>query len=92
MRTPDPAVLGSPARVQVRIGAPVPLLPADADDRDAMSRATEAIMSAIVALLPAEARERREPTADEVRRASPPGWTGDPHDAGAEASRRPGTD
>ncbi|NBP50786.1 MAG: HAD-IB family hydrolase [Actinobacteria bacterium] len=92
MRTPDPAVLGSPARVQVRIGAPVPLPVADAGDRDAMARATEAIMSAIVALLPAEARERREPTPDDVRRASPPGWTGDPDDAGAEASRRPGTD
>ncbi|MBU6201523.1 MAG: 1-acyl-sn-glycerol-3-phosphate acyltransferase, partial [Acidobacteria bacterium] len=92
MRTPDPAVLRSPVRVQVRIGEPVALPAADPDDRDAMSRATESIMSAIVALLPDEARERREPTPDEIRRASPPGWTGDPQDAAAETTRRPGTD
>jgi hypothetical protein len=49
-------------------------------------------LAAIAALLPDEARERREPTPDEIRRASPPGWTGDPSDAGAEAARRPGTD
>ena len=91
-RTPNPAVLRSPVRVQVRIGEPVALPAADPDDRDAMSRATESIMAAIVALLPDEARERREPTPDEIRRASPPGWTGDPSDAGAEAARRPGTD
>jgi len=54
-----------PPRVQVRAGPPVQLGRADARDD------TEAIMRAISGLLPAEARRRREPTADELRRATP---------------------
>jgi putative phosphoserine phosphatase/1-acylglycerol-3-phosphate O-acyltransferase len=55
-----------PPTVQVRLGPPVELGFADpATD-------TEAIMAAIVDLLPPEAREAREPTDDEVLRALPP--------------------
>jgi putative phosphoserine phosphatase/1-acylglycerol-3-phosphate O-acyltransferase len=50
---------------------------------------TEAIMSAISALLPPEARDAHEPTADELARTYPPGWSGDPEN---ELDRRPGTD
>ena len=34
-------------------------------------------MKAIVDLLPAEARERHEPTAEELARTCPPGYKGD---------------
>jgi putative phosphoserine phosphatase/1-acylglycerol-3-phosphate O-acyltransferase len=46
-------------------------------------------MKAIAALLPAEAREHREPTREELLRTFPPGYRGDPE---KEATRRPGTD
>jgi len=39
--------------------------------------------------LPPEAREHREPTEDEIRRALPSNYKGDPD---AEFERRPGTD
>jgi putative phosphoserine phosphatase/1-acylglycerol-3-phosphate O-acyltransferase len=75
-------VLDPPA-VTVRVGAEVPLRhrSPEAD--------TKRLMQAIVDLLPAEARERHEPTAEELARTNPPGYRGDP---GAEADRRPGTD
>lgn len=69
--------------VVVRVGAPVEL---GLEDVDAD---TAAIMAAIAALLPDEARRRREPTAEELRRTLPPGYRGDPD---AEVDRRPGTD
>jgi putative phosphoserine phosphatase/1-acylglycerol-3-phosphate O-acyltransferase len=50
---------------------------------------TKRIMSAISALLPAEAREPYEPTDEELMKTFPPGYTGDPY---AESTRRPGTD
>lgn len=50
---------------------------------------TKRIMSAIVDLLPAEARERRTPTHEELMKTFPPGYSGDPN---AEHERRPGTD
>jgi putative phosphoserine phosphatase/1-acylglycerol-3-phosphate O-acyltransferase len=50
---------------------------------------TKRIMKAIAALLPAEAREHREPTREELLRTFPPGYKGDPE---KEATRRPGTD
>ena len=50
---------------------------------------TERIMTAISALLPAEAHEKRTPTTEELMRTFPPGYTGDPY---AESTRRPGTD
>ena len=75
--------LAHPPTVMVRIGAPftVPGNDVDAD--------TEEIMSAIANLLPDEARERRVPTEDELRRTYPPGYTGDPT---KESVRRPGRD
>ncbi len=80
-----PAVFNvfSPPTVRVRVGSPVPIKgrSADAD--------TKRIMTAITALLPDEARVRREPTAEEIARAQPPGYRGNPN---GESTRRPGTD
>jgi putative phosphoserine phosphatase/1-acylglycerol-3-phosphate O-acyltransferase len=50
---------------------------------------TKAIMSAIVDLLPDEAKIRREPTPEELALTYPAGYKGDP---AAEIERRPGTD
>jgi len=69
--------------VSATVGDPVDLAYEDPDDD------TTAIMAALVALLPAEAREHRTPTDDELLRTFPPGYSGDPH---AEVGRRPGTD
>jgi putative phosphoserine phosphatase/1-acylglycerol-3-phosphate O-acyltransferase len=69
--------------VTATVGPPVKLRYADADDD------TRAIMSAIVDLLPPEAREARTPTAEELALTYPAGYRGD---ATLEAERRPGTD
>jgi len=54
-----------PPRVEVRVGAPVALEHADpAED-------TATLMQAVQDLLPAEARTRRTPSEDELRRATP---------------------
>jgi putative phosphoserine phosphatase / 1-acylglycerol-3-phosphate O-acyltransferase len=55
----------SPPLVRVRVGAPVAL------EYDDIRADTERIMSAIVDLLPAEAREQRAPTEEELRRSKP---------------------
>jgi putative phosphoserine phosphatase/1-acylglycerol-3-phosphate O-acyltransferase len=55
----------SPPLVRVRVGQPVAL------EYDDIRTDTERIMSAIVDLLPPEAREKREPTEDELRRSKP---------------------
>jgi putative phosphoserine phosphatase/1-acylglycerol-3-phosphate O-acyltransferase len=81
-RLPRLSPVGRPL-VTVRAGPPVKLSYKDADED------TKAIMSAIVDLLPEEARDYHEPTEEELRRTYPPGYKGDP---GAEAERRPGTD
>jgi putative phosphoserine phosphatase/1-acylglycerol-3-phosphate O-acyltransferase len=81
-RLPNLAPLQRPL-VTVTVGPPVPLERTDVDAD------TRAIMSAIVDLLPEEARLRREPTEGELRRTFPPGYRGDPE---AELDRRPGTD
>jgi putative phosphoserine phosphatase/1-acylglycerol-3-phosphate O-acyltransferase len=54
--------------VRVRVGEPVDIKrrSADAD--------TRRIMTAISALLPAEARAARQPTDEELTRTQPPGW------------------
>jgi putative phosphoserine phosphatase/1-acylglycerol-3-phosphate O-acyltransferase len=62
-------VLGRP-RVQVRVGEPVALAHEDPQAD------TERIMAAIVDLLPVEARAWREPSAEEIARAMPPGHPG----------------
>jgi putative phosphoserine phosphatase / 1-acylglycerol-3-phosphate O-acyltransferase len=70
-------------RVTARVGPPVALAYDDPDTD------TKRIMTAIVGLLPPEARERRAPTEEELRRAYPPGYRGDPT---RETKRRPGSD
>ena len=69
--------------VSAQVGDPVQLnyKSADAD--------TKAILKAIVALLPDEARVKRNPTDEELLLTYPPGYSGDPR---AESQRRPGTD
>lgn len=56
-----------PPTVRVRVGEPVELRHRSA------SADTRRIMAAITALLPPEARRRREPTPEELARAVPPG-------------------
>jgi putative phosphoserine phosphatase/1-acylglycerol-3-phosphate O-acyltransferase len=82
-RVPNVLNVVTPPLVTVRVGPPVALThkSADAD--------TKRIMKAIMALLPPESRERREPTADEIALALPPGYKGDLEH---ESRRRPGTD
>jgi putative phosphoserine phosphatase/1-acylglycerol-3-phosphate O-acyltransferase len=75
--------VGARPLVSVTVGPPVEL------GRDDPDVDTKAIMSAIVELLPDEAREHRTPTAEELALTYPPGYAGDPE---AEAERRPGTD
>lgn len=69
--------------VTATVGPPVKLVhrSPDAD--------TKRIMKAITALLPADARAKRTPSAEELAMTYPPGYHGDPH---AEVERRPGTD
>ena len=82
-RLPNILNVTNPPTVQIRVGPPVALKyrSADAD--------TKRIMKAIVALLPDEAREHKEPTREELLRTFPSGYKGDPE---AETTRRPGTD
>lgn len=70
-------------KVSARVGEPVSLGLTDPDAD------TAAIMAAIVAELPDEARVKREPTPEELARTYPAGYSGDPT---AEGDRRPGTD
>jgi putative phosphoserine phosphatase/1-acylglycerol-3-phosphate O-acyltransferase len=66
-RLPNVTNVTHPPTVRVRVGTPVELVYDDA------KADTERILDAIVALLPPEARERREPTAEEIRLATPAG-------------------
>ncbi|MDY7104460.1 MAG: HAD-IB family phosphatase [Actinomycetota bacterium] len=83
-RTPN--IVPGPDRplVRARVGPPVEGLTGDDPDRD-----TTLILDAVSELLPPEAREHRQPTADELAATYPPGYGGDPT---LEADRRPGTD
>lgn len=81
-RLPRLLPLGRPL-VVVRAGPPVSLTYADPDAD------TKTIMSAIADLLPDEAKEHGEPTAEELRLTYPPGYKGDP---AHESDRRPGSD
>ncbi|MGH2760828.1 MAG: 1-acyl-sn-glycerol-3-phosphate acyltransferase [Actinomycetota bacterium] len=69
--------------VTVRGGPPVRLSYGNPDTD------TKSIMSAIVDLLPDEAKERHEPTPEELAKTYPAGYKGDPSQ---ESDRRPGTD
>ena len=66
-RVPDVTNLLHPPPVRVRVGKPVHLGLSDA------VADTEAIMAAIMTLLPAEAQRPHEPTAEELARTFPPG-------------------
>ena len=66
-RVPRIGNLLHPPTVRVRVGRPVALGLVDA------VADTDAIMAAIIDLLPAEARQVVQPSAEEVARAMPPG-------------------
>jgi putative phosphoserine phosphatase/1-acylglycerol-3-phosphate O-acyltransferase len=74
----------SPPTVRVRVGHPVEL------KYRSPNADTKRMMAAIVDLLPAEARVRREPTPEELALTYPRGKV--PDDAHDELSRRPGED
>jgi putative phosphoserine phosphatase/1-acylglycerol-3-phosphate O-acyltransferase len=78
----------NPPTVSIVVGEPVEGLTGDPEADTAL------IMSAISALLPPEARQSYEPTADELARTYPGGTIPDDTDESAEheADRRPGTD
>lgn len=76
--------VANPPTVRIRVGKPFRL-----SGRANLDRDSAAIMTAITAQLPADARRRHAPTADELAKSYPPGYRGDPT---AEATRRPGTD
>jgi putative phosphoserine phosphatase/1-acylglycerol-3-phosphate O-acyltransferase len=82
-RLPKLVFPGGPPKVTVKVGPPVALTH---DDVDAD---TKRIMAAIVDLLPPEARVRRTPTEEELRRTYPANYRGDPD---RELDRRPGFD
>ena len=82
-RVPKVWNVTSPPRVTVRVGEPVELGLVDAEED------TRTLMAAIVDLLPPEARERREPTPEELAASYPPGKAPSPTD---ETARRPGQD
>jgi putative phosphoserine phosphatase/1-acylglycerol-3-phosphate O-acyltransferase len=82
-RLPNVTNVTSPPTITIKVGAPVAL------SRMSSEVDTSRIMSAIMSLLPSEAREHREPTDEELRRAYPANYVGDPD---SEVQRRPGTD
>jgi putative phosphoserine phosphatase / 1-acylglycerol-3-phosphate O-acyltransferase len=82
-RLPNILNVTNPPTIRIRVGPPVGLTGTDFDVD------TKAIMGAIVDQLPPAAKVRREPTAEELARTLPAGYTGD---LGAEGDRRPGTD
>jgi putative phosphoserine phosphatase / 1-acylglycerol-3-phosphate O-acyltransferase len=81
-RIPNLNPLNRP-KVTITVGDPVPLTYGDPDTD------TKAIMTAIVDLLPEEAKVRRDPTPEELARTYPAGYKGDPE---RELDRRPGAD
>jgi putative phosphoserine phosphatase/1-acylglycerol-3-phosphate O-acyltransferase len=83
-RLPNVLNLTHPPTVRIRVGPPVAGLKGKSLKAD-----TERIMKAIVKQLPAEARIRRKPSAEELASTYPPGYGGDPT---SETTRRPGTD
>jgi putative phosphoserine phosphatase/1-acylglycerol-3-phosphate O-acyltransferase len=82
-RVPNILNVVDPPTVTVTVGPEVPLMYRSADTD------TKRIMKALMALLPPESRIKREPTADEVAAALPPGYKGSLQH---ESVRRPGTD
>jgi putative phosphoserine phosphatase/1-acylglycerol-3-phosphate O-acyltransferase len=82
-RLPNVLNVVTPPEITVTVGTPVKLgyRSADAD--------TKKIMKAIMGLLPPESRLYREPTAEDIALAMPPGKKGD---GSNETTRRPGKD
>jgi putative phosphoserine phosphatase / 1-acylglycerol-3-phosphate O-acyltransferase len=85
-RVPQVWNVMAPPTVRVRVGEPIRL---DSDDPDTDTRR---LMTAIKGLLPDEAQQWREPTADEVATTVPPGAGETTGDVERERRRRPGTD
>ncbi|MCP4437229.1 MAG: HAD-IB family hydrolase [Actinomycetia bacterium] len=87
-KVPNVANVLAPPTVRIRVGEPVDIKGDDLDED------TAAMMAAIVDLLPAEAREQREPTEEELAATYPDGKVPADVDeaAGHESDRRPGTD
>jgi putative phosphoserine phosphatase/1-acylglycerol-3-phosphate O-acyltransferase len=86
-KVPNVLNLTDPPKVSITVGEPVALNYRSADVD------TRRIMKAIMDLLPAESREKREPTADEIRLATPSHMKAHMKaNATDEAARRPGTD
>lgn len=87
-KVPDVTNVLHPPTVTITVGEPVGGLTGDLEGD------TSRIMQAIRALLPAEARVRREPTPDELARTYPGGKVPDDLNDAAEheSGRRPGTD
>ena len=81
-RLPNVLAVRNPPTVTIRIGRPVEGLIGEPD------KDTKKIMKAITALLPAEARKRRTPTAEELAKTYPGGKVKDTD----EEARRPGVD
>ena len=81
-RVPNMNPLNRPL-VTITAGPPVPLTYEDPDTD------TKAIMSAIVDLLPDEAKVNARPTPEELALTYPAGYKGDPE---RELVRRPGSD
>ena len=81
-RLPNMLALRNPPTITIRVGRPVEGLTGESPDAD-----TEAIMAAIVHLLPPEARKERTPTEEELAKTYPGGKVKDTD----EAERRPAT-
>jgi putative phosphoserine phosphatase/1-acylglycerol-3-phosphate O-acyltransferase len=87
-KVPDVTNVLHPPHVQVRVGEQVAL------EHDSVEEDTRRMMSAIVDLLPDEARVHRSPSREELARTYPDGIIPDDVDDAAthESARRPGTD
>lgn len=82
-RVPNLLNLTNPPTVRVRVGPPVAL------QYRSVAADTKRIMAAIMEQLPPEAKERHDPTPEELARTLPAGYKADPDQ---ESERRPGTD
>ena len=87
-KLPDMLNLSNPPLVSITVGAPVELDRSENSD-EIIAANTQAIMSAISSLLPADSREERTPTDDELRATFPASYSGDLR---VDTTRRPGTD
>jgi putative phosphoserine phosphatase/1-acylglycerol-3-phosphate O-acyltransferase len=80
--------MSNPPLVSNTVGAPVELNRSGNSD-EIIAANTRAIMEALSGLLPAESRELRTPTDDELRATFPASYSGDLR---IDTTRRPGTD